>query len=96
MGSRLGYTTGSAHIPAENMHIWQEWRCEDYVLIVEGEVRQSVLFGENLLLQRRIETSLGSRTLTKTWLQTRAVAQHPMPCSITAIWVSRSSAPAAC
>ncbi len=53
-----------AHLPAENVRTWQEWRDEDYMLIVEGEVRQVVLFGENLLLKRRIETVLGSRTLT--------------------------------
>lgn len=53
-----------AHLPAENLRIWQEWREEDYVLIVEGEIRQSVLFGEHLLLKRRIETELGSRQIT--------------------------------
>lgn len=52
------------HLPAENCRIWQEWREEDYVLIVEGEIHQSVLFGENLVLRRRIETALGSQTLT--------------------------------
>jgi len=52
-----------SHIPAENVRIWQEWRDNDYVLIVEGEVRQAVLFGENLLLKRRYETSLGSQQI---------------------------------
>ena len=54
---------GIAHTPAENLRIWQEWRGEDYVLAVEGEIRQAVLFGENLCLYRRIETQLGSRSL---------------------------------
>ena len=53
-----------AHIPAENLRMWQEWRGEDYVLIVEGEIRQTVLFGENLLLKRHIESALGSQQLT--------------------------------
>lgn len=53
-----------AHLPAENVRIWQEWRGDEYVLFVEGEVHQAVLFGENLLLKRRIETKLGSLALT--------------------------------
>ncbi len=52
-----------AHIPADNLRMWQEWQGEDYMLIVEGEIRQSILFGENLLLKRRIESTLGSKQL---------------------------------
>ncbi len=63
-GKAYGLHGRVAHLPAENLRIWQEWRGEEYVLIVEGEIRQAVLFGENLLLKRHIETGLGSRTLT--------------------------------
>jgi galactose mutarotase-like enzyme len=63
-GKEYGLHGRVAHLPAENVRIWQEWRGEDYVLIVEGEIRQAVMFGENLLLKRRIKTGLGSRTLT--------------------------------
>jgi len=62
-GKSFGLHGRVSHLPAENVRIWQEWQGEDYVLIVEGEVRQTVLFGEHLLLKRRIETSLGSRQL---------------------------------
>ena len=34
----------------------QEWRGDRYVLEIEGETRQSRLFGENLRLRRRIST----------------------------------------
>jgi galactose mutarotase-like enzyme len=63
-GKTYGLHGRVTHLPAQNIRIWQEWRGEEYVLIVEGEVHQVVLFGENLLLKRRIETKLGSRTLT--------------------------------
>ena len=63
-GNAFGLHGRIAHIPAENVRIWQEWREDDFVLIVEGEIRQAVLFGENLVLKRRIETALGSQQLT--------------------------------
>jgi len=62
-GQPYGLHGRIAHLPAENLRLWQEWRENEYVLIVEGEMRQSVLFGENLLLKRRIETSLGSQKI---------------------------------
>jgi hypothetical protein len=62
-GKSFGLHGRAAHIPAENLRVWQEWRGDDYVLIVEAEVRQAVLFGENLILHRRIETQLGQSSL---------------------------------
>ena len=62
-GQSFGLHGRIAHLPAENLRLWQEWRGKQYVLIVEGEVRQAVLFGENLCLYRRIETQLGSTCL---------------------------------
>ncbi len=62
-GQSYGLHGRIAHLPAENLRLWQEWRGDEYVLIVEGEIRQAVLFGESLLLKRRIETSLGSQKI---------------------------------
>lgn len=62
-GQSFGLHGRIAHLAAENMRTWQEWQGEEYVLIVEGEIRQSVLFGENFLLKRRIETALGSHQI---------------------------------
>jgi hypothetical protein len=53
----------ASHLPAENLAVRQEWRDDRYVLEIEGETRQSRLFGENLRLQRRISTEMGSRSL---------------------------------
>jgi len=56
----LGLHGRISHIPAQNVRVTTEWQGDDYVLVIEGEVRQSVLFGENLLLTRRITTRLGA------------------------------------
>ena len=56
----LGLHGRISHIPAQNVRLTTEWQGDDYVLMIEGEVRQSVLFGENLLLTRRITTRLGA------------------------------------
>ena len=63
-GQSYGLHGRIAHIPAENLRLWQEWQNDDYILAVEGEIRQSVLFGENLLLKRRVESALGSQSIT--------------------------------
>lgn len=62
-GQHHGLHGRAAHLPAENLRIWQGWQGEEYLLKVEAETRQTVLFGENLVLQRSIETKLGSSTL---------------------------------
>ncbi len=48
--------------PAENIVCRQEWTDGKYLLSVSGEVRESRMFGENLLLKRAISTSLGSNS----------------------------------
>ena len=62
-GSSFGLHGRIAHIPAENLRLWQEWREDDYILVVEGEMRQAVLFGETLTLYRRVEAKMGSSSL---------------------------------
>jgi hypothetical protein len=52
-----------SHTPAYNVRVSAGWQGDDYLLTVEGDVRQSVLFGENLLLTRRITTRLGAASL---------------------------------
>jgi hypothetical protein len=53
----------ASHLPAENVRVRQEWQGDDYVLEVEGETRQSRLFGENLRLERKVSTRLGATSL---------------------------------
>jgi hypothetical protein len=47
--------------PARNLKITQEWQGDDYVLAVEGTMRQTALFHENLTLTRRVHTKLGEK-----------------------------------
>jgi len=63
-GEALGLHGRISHIPAEKVRVTEEWRGDDYVLEIEGQVRQSMLGGENLLLTRKISTRLGATALT--------------------------------
>ncbi len=62
-GQSHGLHGRAAHLPAENLRLYQEWQGDAYILKAEAETRQAVLFGENLLLQRCIETRMGSSIL---------------------------------
>ena len=54
------------HTPASNVQVVQEWRGDDYVMSVTGSMRETSVFGENLLLTRTVETSLGAKYFTVT------------------------------
>lgn len=45
--------------PAEHLCADAHWSGEDYVMEVSGEMREAELFGENLVLRRRISTVFG-------------------------------------
>jgi hypothetical protein len=53
-------------LPARNVAWRQEWRGDEYVLEVSGTITETRVFGERLVLQRRLYTHLGSSSL---WLQ---------------------------
>lgn len=52
--------------PAEHLCSDASWQGDDYVLTVSGEMREAELFGENMVLRRKIETKLGSKTMVLT------------------------------
>ncbi len=60
----VGLHGRASHLPAENLRLRQEWREGRFVLEIEGETRESRLFGENLRLHRRIATHMGASSLT--------------------------------
>lgn len=62
-GEALGLHGRISHLPAQAVRVITQWQGDDYVLSIEGEVRQAVVFGENLLLTRRITTRLGATVL---------------------------------
>ncbi len=54
-----------SHIPAEAVNTSADWTADGrYELTVSGRVRHSKVFGENLLLSRRITTALGEASVT--------------------------------
>ncbi len=53
-----------ANTPAKNVSIFADWVGDDYVMKVSGEMRESVVFGENLVLKRTITTGLFSDEFT--------------------------------
>lgn len=54
-----------AHIPATQVCCKEGWEGEEYIMIVEGQMRQSAVHGENMVLRRTITAKLGEN---KIWL----------------------------
>ncbi|HMR30295.1 MAG TPA: aldose 1-epimerase family protein [Geminicoccaceae bacterium] len=67
-----------AYTPARLVGYGVRWRGEQGILWAEGEVRQAAMFGENLVLRRRIEAEVGGGTVTQTDSVTNE-AFHPTP-----------------
>lgn len=62
-GESLGLHGRISNLPAHAVSYRTDWVGDDYVLEVSGQVRQTRVFGENLLLKRRISTALGSNKI---------------------------------
>jgi len=58
-GVELGLHGRYSNTPATSVCSRAQWVNDDYVLSLEGEVREAVVFGSNVVLRRRIETTLG-------------------------------------
>lgn len=52
--------------PGEHLSADAFWQDEEYVLKVQGEMREAELFGENMVLRRSIETHYGEKSFTVT------------------------------
>lgn len=57
-GEELGIHGRISSLPASRVKIDEAWHGDEYVLSVEGTVHQTAVFGENLVLKRRIWTKL--------------------------------------
>jgi hypothetical protein len=53
----------ASYLPARNVHVDGEWQGDDYVMWVQGRVRETVVYGENVRLTRRIWARLGEKRL---------------------------------
>ena len=47
-----------SNIPAQKISVDAFWNGDDYIMMVSGEVRESCVFGENVVLRRTITTKL--------------------------------------
>jgi hypothetical protein len=51
-----------SHVPAANVGVAADWRGDQYTLELKGEMREAALFGENLVLKRKISTVGGAKS----------------------------------
>lgn len=58
-GEELGLHGRISNIPARDISYGGYWLNDDYYIFIEGNVREAVQFGDNILLNRRIESKLG-------------------------------------
>lgn len=65
-GESFGLHGSISHTPAEHVLWRQEWEEDELLLTIQGSVRESRVFGPNLVLNRTIQASLSGRSI---WLQ---------------------------
>ncbi|HEX8551445.1 MAG TPA: aldose 1-epimerase family protein [Abditibacteriaceae bacterium] len=58
---KYGIHDRASYLPAENVRVTENW--DDGELIIEGAVRQTRVFGPNLLLSRRIAVNIGTNQI---------------------------------
>ncbi|MFO8082622.1 MAG: aldose 1-epimerase family protein [Armatimonadota bacterium] len=56
---QLGLHGRVSNIPAKNLSWGASWHDESYVLMAQGEVRETSVFGPNVLMTRRVSSFLG-------------------------------------
>ena len=61
-GQPLGLHGHASNLPATNLACGGDWHGDEYELWVSGQMREARLFGENMVLRRRISTRLGRVT----------------------------------
>jgi len=63
-GESLGIHGRLSHLPASNIWADTAWRGDEYEIWVQGKARETTVKGENILIERRISTHLGSSRLS--------------------------------
>ncbi len=78
-GKNLGLHGRISNTPAEDVAVTQEWTGSEYQLLIKGLLREVSAFGENLRLQRTIETHLGQKGFRITdRIQNKGFSVQPM------------------
>ena len=77
-GQSLGLHGRISNTPADSVCIEKYWDGDEYILKIRGQVRESSVFGENIVLIREIETKLGGKSLKITdKIQNQGFNQQP-------------------
>ena len=63
-GEALGLHGRFSNSPASNINYGGYWQGDDYIVFIEGQVREARVFNENLLMRRRIEAHAGGKSIT--------------------------------
>ncbi|MFH1230173.1 MAG: aldose 1-epimerase family protein [Planctomycetota bacterium] len=58
-GQELGLHGRISNIPAKSVYADAGWQGDEYLMWVQGKVRETAVFGENLLLSRKVLAGLG-------------------------------------
>ena len=53
----------ASYLPARNVHVDSDWQGDDFVMWAQGRTRETVVFGENVRLTRRVWARLGESRL---------------------------------
>lgn len=59
-GEAFGLHGRVGNLPAHQVACESFWKGDEYVIRIKGKVRQATMFGEHLVLERTLETRLGS------------------------------------
>jgi hypothetical protein len=62
-GEKYGLHGRISSTPAEKVAIHEFWKDDEYIIEIEGSMREAVFYGENLLLTRRIIARMGEKRL---------------------------------
>ncbi len=73
-GEKLGLHGRFSNTPASNVWADGEWDGDEYRMWAAGKVRESRLFGENLLLKRKVSAVLGQNKL---WIDDSVTNEGP-------------------
>lgn len=63
-GVPLGLHGRASYTPASHVNAGGTWENDQYLMFVEGEVRETAVFGENVVLKRRVEARLGEKRIS--------------------------------
>jgi Domain of unknown function (DUF4432) len=78
-GESLGLHGPISNTPAENMSWSEDWHGDDCVFAISGKVRETSVFGPNLLLERTISTSLRSSSLViNDSIESQGIKESPL------------------